>query len=57
MLQPGGQDVSSPHTQSVADPASISTQPSIPDADQPEGEEPPVKKKGPKNIFVISVVL
>ena len=57
VLQPGGQDVSSPHTQSGPDPTSASTQPSIPDANQPEAGEPPVKKKGPKNIFIISVVL
>ena len=48
VLQPGGQHGSSLHTQSVPDPASTSTQPSIPDADQPQVEEPPVKKKTPK---------
>ena len=48
VLQPGGQDVSSAHTQSAPDPASTSTQISIPDADQPEAEEPPVKRRTPK---------
>ena len=49
VLQPGEQQVSSSHTQSAPEPASTSTQPSIPDADQPEvPEEPPVKRRTPK---------
>ena len=54
MLQPGGQDVSSVHTQSVADPASTSTQPSISQADDPEAKEPTVKRRGPK-IYVCHI--
>ena len=47
VLQPGGEHISSSDTQPAPDPASTSTQPSLPDTDQP-AEEPPVKKRGPK---------
>ena len=47
VLQPGGQQVPPSDTQSVPHPSSTFTQPAIPDADQPEADEPPVKK-GPK---------
>ena len=48
LLQPGRQDVSTLHTQSVMDPASTTTQPSISQADDPEADEPTVKKRTPK---------
>ena len=47
VLQPGGEHVSSSHTEPVPDPASTATQPSLPDTDQP-AEEPPVKRRSPK---------
>ena len=59
VLQPSGDQVSSSDTQPVLDPVSTSANLlSLPDVDQPEApEEPPVKRRGPKNIFVIFVVL
>ena len=59
VLQPSGDQVSSSDAQPALDPASTSTNLLfLPDADQPEApEEPPVRRKGPKNIFVIFVVL
>ena len=59
VLQPSGDQVSSSDIQLALDPASTSVNLlSLLDADQPEApEEPPVKRRGPKNIFVIFVVL
>ena len=59
MLQPSGEHVSSSHTEPVPDPASTSTQPSLPDTDQPAEQppEPPVKRRTPKKICVTTVVL
>ena len=48
VLQPGGEHIFSSHTQPAPDPASTSTQPSLPDTDQPESEQPRVKKRPPK---------
>ena len=51
VLQPGGEHISSSDTQPAPDPASTSTQPSLPDTDQPESEQPRVKKR-PPNKYV-----
>ena len=48
VLQPGGEHISFSDTQLAPDPASTSTQPSLPDTDQPESEQPRVKKRPPK---------
>ena len=50
VLQPGGEHVSSSHTEPAPDPASTATQPSLPDTDQPAEQpaEPPAKKRTPK---------
>ena len=56
VLQPGGEHVSSSHTEVALDPTSTATQPSLPDTDQP-AEEPPVKRRNAKNMCVTTVVL